>query len=70
VKLGKLPLTTPKDLDRASEAILNKAASGKIGLSEAVVVFDMIETRRRVLMTVELEQRMIVLENFRLKEAA
>jgi hypothetical protein len=70
VKLGKLPLKTITDLDRASEAILNKVASGKICLSDAVVVFDLIETRRRVLTTVELEQRMIVLENFRLKEAA
>ncbi len=72
VKLGKLALTTFRDLDRASEAILNKAGSGKISVSEAVDIFNMIETRRRVLMALELEQRISALENGGrpLKEAA
>ena len=72
VKLGKLALTTFRDLDRASEAILNKAGSGKISVSEAADLFNMIETRRRVLMAVELEQRISALENGGrpLKEAA
>ncbi len=72
VKLGKLALTTFRDLERASEAILNKAGSGKISVSEAVDIFNMIETRRRVLMALELEQRISALENGGrpLKEAA
>ena len=72
VKLGKLALTTFRDLERASEAILNKAGSGKISVSEAVDIFNMIETRCRVLMALELEQRISALENGGrpLKEAA
>jgi hypothetical protein len=63
IKLGKLPLKTFKDLDQASEDILNKAGSGKISLSEALDVFSMIETRRRVLIGVELERRLSAIEN-------
>src|ERR1039457_2850225 len=35
VKIGRLPLKTLPDLDRASEVTIQKATSGKIGLSEA-----------------------------------
>ena len=72
VKLGKLALTTFRDLDRASEAILHKAGSGKISVAEAVDLFHMIETRRRVLRAMELEERISALENGGrpLKEAA
>jgi hypothetical protein len=65
-------MATLKDLDRASAVILNKATSGKIGLDEALDVCTIIETRRRVLMSVDVEQRLVALENGGrlLKEAA
>jgi hypothetical protein len=72
LKLGKLPMATLQDLDRASAVILNKATSGKIGLDEALDVCTVIETRRRVLMSVDVEQSLVALENGGrlLKEAA
>jgi hypothetical protein len=49
VKIGRLPMNTLEDLDRASEVILKKATSGKISLREAQEIFQMIQDRRRVL---------------------
>jgi hypothetical protein len=63
VKLGALPINTLEDLDRASAATLKKAASGKISLSEALDLSTMIETRRRVLETQNLERRLRALED-------
>lgn len=63
LKLSKLPMRTLQDLDRTSEIILNKATSGKICLSQALDVCAVIETRRRVLMSLDIEQRLIALEN-------
>jgi len=72
VKLGKIPMNTVQDLDQASTTILNKVTAGKISISEGVVVFGMIEIRRNVLMTVEMDGRVRALENGgpALKEAA
>jgi hypothetical protein len=72
IKLGSMPLKTLNDLDRASEAVLKKATSGKLSMSEALEVSTLIENRRRVLIDVELERRISVLENggSLLKEAA
>lgn len=63
VNLGRLPMGTLEDLDRASAATLKKATSGKIGLSEATDFCSMIEIRRRVLETQNLERRLSALEN-------
>ncbi|MGB9456376.1 MAG: hypothetical protein WCB12_10050 [Bryobacteraceae bacterium] len=63
VNLGRLPMDTLEDLDRASAATLKKATSGKIGLSEATDFCSMIEIRRRVLETQNLERRLSALEN-------
>jgi hypothetical protein len=46
VKLGRLPLHSLQDLDRASEATLQRAAAGKISLNEALEVSALIENRR------------------------
>ena len=63
VNIGRLPLKTMEDLDQASEATLRKATAGKIALSEAREIFDMIETRRGVLVTQDMDRRLSMLEN-------
>jgi hypothetical protein len=56
-------MNTLEDLDRASAVTLKKATSGKIGLNEALNICTMIEGRRRVLETQDLERRLSALEN-------
>ena len=63
VNLGRLRMNTLKDLDRASEVTLKKATSGKISLSEALNISAMIENRRRVLETQDLDRRVSAVEN-------
>ena len=63
VKIGRLPMTTLEDLNRASEVVLNKATSGKISLAEALDITTMIESRRRVLEAQDLERRLSALED-------
>ena len=55
VKIGRLPMNTLEDLDRASEAILKKATSGKISLREAQEISQMIQDRRRVLVPISVD---------------
>jgi|SRR5580704_3620728 hypothetical protein len=62
VKIGRLPMNTLDDLDRACKVMLEKATSGKISLTEALQVCAMIETRRGVLETQDLERRFRALE--------
>jgi len=63
VNLGRLPMDTLEDLDRASAITLKKATSGKLGLDEADTIRNMIEGRRRVLETQNLDRRLSALEN-------
>jgi hypothetical protein len=62
VQLGRLPLGTLADLNRASEKTLHQALAGKISTSEAGDISRMIEDRRRVLETQHLERRIARLE--------
>ena len=72
VKLGNLPMRTFQDLDRASEVVLSKVASGRLSIGEGTGVCRMIEIRRQVLMAANIEGRLSALENGgqMLKEAA
>jgi hypothetical protein len=64
VNLGGLALDTLEDLNRASAAVLKKAISGKIAREEALEICSMIETRRRVLETQDVDRRLrTVMEN-------
>ena len=63
VNLGRLPLRTFEDLNRASEKTLNQALAGKINARDAGDISKMIEDRRRVLETQDLERRITMLEN-------
>ena len=57
-----LPLRTLGDLDRATEVIRTALARGRISPSEMGVLVGLVEARRRLLETTELEQRIAVLE--------
>jgi hypothetical protein len=63
VKVGRLCMKTVADLDRASEVILRQATSGKISLAEALDMSAMIENRRRVLETQDLDRRLRAVED-------
>lgn len=63
VNVGRLPLETLEDLDRASQKVMRKATTGKITVSEARKICALIEDRRGVLQTVDLERRVQILEN-------
>lgn len=56
VKIGRLHMSTIDDLDQASAVTLNKATTGKISLSAALGISDLIDNRRRVLETQDLER--------------
>ena len=60
---GRLLTNTLQDLDRASELTLQKATAGKISLSEARDISNMIEIRRRVLVARDVDRRLSALEN-------
>lgn len=63
LKIGPLALKTLEDLDQTSETILQKAAAGQISWTEAAAISTVIETRRRVLETRDLELRIRALED-------
>ncbi len=63
VTLGNLPMRTINDLAQASELILSKIAAGKLSIGEGTAVSEMIETRRHLLMDLDMERRVSALEN-------
>ena len=62
VKIGKLPMGTAAELSKSSELITQKVAAGQLTLSEGQAVTELIERRRKVLETEELERRLQALE--------
>jgi hypothetical protein len=57
-----LPLRTLADLDRATEAISGALAEGAVTLGEVAALTGLVEARRRLLETSELERRLAALE--------
>ena len=57
-----LPLRTLADLDQATEAISGALAEGAITLDEVATLTGLVEARRRLLETTELERRLAALE--------
>ena len=57
-----LPLRTLADLDRATATIRTALSRGRITLSEVGVLARLLETRRRLIETTELEPRLAALE--------
>ena len=62
VSLGPLPMNTPEELLQAQESVMQELALGQITPNQATEIFSLIEARRRVLETQELEQRLRALE--------
>jgi hypothetical protein len=62
LKIGPLPVHTAEELAQSSESILPRAASGQITLQEAQELSALIEDRRRVIETRDLEVRLGALE--------
>jgi hypothetical protein len=67
VKIGPLPMHTAEELAQSSEVVLQRAASGQITLQEAQDLSALIEGRRRVIETRDLDGRIRVLEEAPLK---
>ncbi len=57
-----LPLRTLADLDQATEAIRGALAEGAVTLDEVAALAGLVEARRRLLETTELERRLAALE--------
>ena len=61
-KTGPLPMGTAAELSQASERLMNKVTSGQIGLSDAKGIADLLELRRHILETENLEKRVRAIE--------
>jgi hypothetical protein len=62
VETGPLQIGNAEELSKTLENVLMKVASGKLNLGQAQGVATLLEGRRRVLETEELEKRVRVLE--------
>jgi|HubBroStandDraft_5_1064220.scaffolds.fasta_scaffold410770_2 hypothetical protein len=62
VKTGPLPVHTAEELAQSSEAVFERAVSGQITLQEAQEFSALIEDRRRVMETRDLDARLRALE--------
>jgi len=62
IKLGALPMRTLADLDKTSEQLWNKIAAGQLTAAQGHALVELIDYRRRVIETVELEKGMSLLE--------
>jgi hypothetical protein len=58
----ELPLRTLEDLDQATDAISGALAEGSVTLDEVGALAGLVEARRRLLETAELERRLAALE--------
>ena len=62
IQTGPLPMGSLEELAKSSEKVLQKVASGKLSPGEARNLNDLMEDRRRVLESEELEKRVRALE--------
>ena len=62
LKTGPLPMSTVAELSQASEKLMNKVTSGQIGLSDAKGIAGLLEQRRHILETEDLEKRVRAIE--------
>ena len=63
IKIGSLPVDTIEDLNRATKLIWKKACSGKITWGDALEMGAVLEDRRHVLETQDIDQRLKVVES-------
>lgn len=57
-KMGPLAMGTAEELSQSSEAILRDVTAGKITIYDARIMFQLFETRRRVIETQEFDARL------------
>ena len=62
MKTGPLPVHTAEDLAQSSEAVFQRVVSGQITLPEALALTEMMERRRRVMETRDLDARLRAVE--------
>jgi hypothetical protein len=62
VKIGKLSLGTAADLSKASELITQKVAEGRITPGQGHAVAELLEQRRKIIETEDLDRRLQALE--------
>jgi hypothetical protein len=58
VKIGALPMRNASELAQSSEVVLQKVANGEISATVAGKIHDILEQRRRILETQDLEARL------------
>ena len=63
VNIGPLPTATISDVSKSSEALVKKATSGKLTITEAHGIADLLEGRRKALETEDLARRIAALES-------
>jgi hypothetical protein len=62
VSIGLLQMRTPEELLQAQEGVMQELALGQLTPNQAEQIFSLIEARRRLLETQELEQRLRAIE--------
>lgn len=62
LKTGPLLMGTAAELSQSSEKLMNKVTSGQISLSDAKGIADLLEQRRHILETENLEKRVRAIE--------
>ena len=62
VNIGSLPTGTISEVSKSSEALVKKATSGKLTITEAQGIADLLEGRRKVIETEDLARRVAALE--------
>jgi hypothetical protein len=62
LKTGPLPMGTAAELSQVSQRLMNKVTSGQIGLRDAKGIADLLEQRRQILETENLEKRVRAIE--------
>jgi len=62
VRIGKISTRTTADLGNASEAVTQRVIEGKLTPSQGKAVADMIEQRRKVIETGDLDNRLRTME--------
>ena len=65
VRIGRLPTGTIKELIEAQELVMKKLSSGSITPSQAAQIDALLDSRRRLLETQELAERISALEQSR-----
>ena len=63
VNIGSLPTGNISEVSKSSEALVKKATSGKLTITEAQGIADLLEGRRKVIETEDLALRLAALES-------